>query len=62
MIKQILFDCGSVFAQMKFKDTMLKISGSEEIADYFIKNIWREGSRGFATTKGNWAHLRFLQN
>jgi len=52
MIKQILFDCGGVFAQMKFKDTMLKISGSDEIADYFIKNIWREGSPWLRYDKG----------
>ncbi|MBQ8893513.1 MAG: HAD family phosphatase [Clostridia bacterium] len=44
MIKQILFDCGGVLVEMKFKDTMLRISGNNEIADYFIKNIWAPGS------------------
>lgn len=44
MIKQILFDCGGVLTEMKFKDKMLEISGSEAVADYFIKNIWGEKS------------------
>jgi len=39
MIKQILFDCAGVLAQMKFKDTMLKISGSEEIAEYLSLDL-----------------------
>ena len=44
MIKQILFDCGGVLTEMKFKDKMLEISGSEAASDYFINNIWSEKS------------------
>lgn len=52
MIKQILFDCGGVFAHMKFRDMMLRISGSEEIADYFISHIWSPGSPWLLYDKG----------
>lgn len=52
MIKQILFDCGGVLVQMKFRDMMLKISGSEEIADYFISHIWGPGSPWIRYDKG----------
>lgn len=52
MIKQILFDCAGVLAQMKFKDTMRQIAGDEETAEYFIKNIWREGSPWLLYDKG----------
>ena len=52
MIKQILFDCGGVLAQMRLRDVMLKISGSEDVADYFIRNIWSKGSPWLRFDKG----------
>lgn len=52
MIKQILFDCGGVLAQMQLRDVMLKISGSEDVANYFIRNIWSKGSPWLRFDKG----------
>ena len=52
MIKQILFDCGGVLTEMKFKHKMLEISGSEAVADYFIQNIWGEKSPWHKYDKG----------
>lgn len=40
MIKQILFDCGGVLAELNFRQLMEKISGSRETADYFISRLW----------------------
>ena len=44
MIKQILFDCGGVLTHMGFRDLMLHISHSEEIAEYFITHLWAADS------------------
>ena len=52
MIKQILFDCAGVLAQMRFRDLMLKISGSEEIADYLMTHIWQPDSPWLLYDKG----------
>lgn len=52
MIKHIIFDCGGVLVEMKFREMMLKISGSEEIADYFIESIWSSGSPWLRYDKG----------
>ena len=52
MIKQILFDCGGVLVEMKFRDLMLEISGSKEIADYFMCRIWAKGSPWLLFDKG----------
>lgn len=40
MIKQILFDCGGVLVELKFRDLMLRISGSEERANFFFRHLW----------------------
>ena len=37
MIKQILFDCGGVLAELNFRELMAEISGSQEAADYHGK-------------------------
>lgn len=52
MIKQILFDCGGVLTELNFRDTMRKISGSDEIADYFMRHIWKPGSPWSRYDKG----------
>lgn len=52
MIKHILFDCAGVLTHMNFRDMMLKLSGSEEIADCFVANLWRPGSPWHLYDKG----------
>lgn len=52
MIKQILFDCGGVLTELNFRDAMLHISGSEEVADYFITHLWQPGSPWSLYDKG----------
>lgn len=44
MIKQILFDCGGVLAELNFRSLMEEISGSKEAADAFISRLWNEDS------------------
>lgn len=52
MIKQILFDCGGVFTRLEFKEHMLRVSGREEIAEYFFNNVWAPGSPWHLYDKG----------
>lgn len=52
MIKQILFDCAGVLTHMHFREMMLKISGSEEMADYFVRHLWAPGSPWHLHDKG----------
>ena len=44
MIKQILFDCGGVLAELNFRSLMEEISGSKEAADAFIGRLWNQDS------------------
>ena len=44
MIKQILFDCGGVLAELNFRTLMEQISGSKEAADAFISRLWNPDS------------------
>lgn len=44
MIKQILFDCGGVLVELNFRELMLKLSGSQEITEYFMNRIWHPDS------------------
>lgn len=44
MIKQILFDCGGVLAELNFHSLMEEISGSREAADAFISRLWNPDS------------------
>ena len=44
MIKQILFDCGGVLAELNFRELMADISGSRETAEDFIRMLWRPDS------------------
>ena len=44
MIKQILFDCGGVLAELNFRALMEEISGSKEAADAFIARLWNADS------------------
>jgi len=44
MIKNILFDCGGVLAQLNFRSLMEEISGSKEAADAFIARLWNPDS------------------
>ena len=44
MIKQILFDCGGVLAELNFRSLMEEISGSKEAADAFIRRLWNDDS------------------
>lgn len=44
MIKQILFDCGGVLAELNFRQLMEEISGSKEAADAFISKLWNADS------------------
>ena len=44
MIKQILFDCGGVLAELNFRSLMEQISGSPEAADAFIGRLWNPDS------------------
>lgn len=53
MIKNILFDCAGVLTEMNFRGTMLKLSGSEQIADCFIRNLWVPGSPWHLYDKGD---------
>ncbi len=52
MIKQILFDCGGVFVELKFREMMKELSGSDAVADYFVNNIWTAGSPWLLYDKG----------
>lgn len=52
MIKQILFDCAGVLTHMNFRGTMLRLSGSEEIADSFVAKLWLPGSPWHLYDKG----------
>lgn len=52
MIKQILFDCAGVLTEFNFRGIMLKISGSEEIADCFVSHLWTPGSPWHLYDKG----------
>lgn len=44
MIKQILFDCGGVLAELNFRSIMEEICGEKAIADYFISRLWSPDS------------------
>ena len=44
MIKQILFDCGGVLAELNFRALMEEISGSKEAAEAFISRLWNPDS------------------
>lgn len=52
MIKQILFDCAGVLTHMHFREMMLNISGSEEMANYFVRHLWAPGSPWHLHDKG----------
>jgi HAD superfamily hydrolase (TIGR01509 family) len=52
MIKQFLFDCGGVLVELNFRELMVEISGSQEIAEYFIRHIWQPGSPWLRYDKG----------
>ena len=52
MIKNILFDCAGVLTHMNFRGIMLEISGSEEISDCFVQNLWVPGSPWHLYDKG----------
>lgn len=52
MIKNILFDCAGVLTQMNFRGLMLDISGSEELADSLVANLWQPGSPWLLYDKG----------
>lgn len=52
MIKHILFDCAGVLTEMNFRGMMLDLSGSEEIADCFVANLWVPGSPWHLYDKG----------
>lgn len=52
MIKHILFDCAGVLTEMNFRGLMLKISGSEQIADDLVSNLWAPGSPWHLYDKG----------
>lgn len=52
MIKQILFDCAGVLTHMNFRGMMLTLSGSEEIADSFVANLWLPSSPWHLYDKG----------
>ena len=52
MIKNILFDCAGVLTHMNFRGMMLKLSGSEEIADLFVNHLWKPGSPWHLYDKG----------
>lgn len=52
MIKQILFDCAGVLTHMNFREMIRNISGSEELADYFIRHLWAPGSPWHLHDKG----------
>ena len=52
MIKQILFDCAGVLTEMNFRGMMLKLSGSEEIADCFVSHLWSPDSPWHLYDKG----------
>lgn len=60
MIKQIIFDCGGVLVEMKFRDMMLEISSSEQVTDYFMNNIWRSGSPWLRYDKGEIGNSEIL--
>ena len=44
MIKQILFDCGAVLVELNFRALVEEITGSKELAEGFIRHLWREDS------------------
>jgi len=44
MIRNILFDCGGVLAELNFRELMAEISGSQEAAEAFISRLWNPDS------------------
>ena len=52
MIKNILFDCAGVLTEMNFHGMMLRLSGSREIADLFVANLWKPNSPWHLYDKG----------
>ena len=53
MIKNILFDCAGVLTHMDFRAMMLKLSGSEVLADCFVNTLWSPGSPWFLYDRGD---------
>lgn len=52
MIKQFLLDCGGVLVELNFRQLMVEISGSREVAEYFVSHIWQPGSPWLRYDKG----------
>lgn len=52
MIKQVLFDCGGVLVELKFREFIKELSGSDEVADYFKSNLWSDRSPWLRYDKG----------
>ena len=52
MLFRSLFDCAGVLTQMNFHGMMLQLSGSQEIADCFVANLWKPGSPWHLYDKG----------
>ncbi len=44
MIKQILFDCGGVFVDVRYRELFEEITGDPEFAADIMKRFWAEGS------------------
>ena len=52
MIKQVLFDCGGVLVELKFREFIKELSGSDEVAEYFKNNLWSDRSPWLRYDKG----------
>lgn len=61
MIKQILFDCAGVLTHMNFRGLMQQLSGSEEIAELLVANLWRPGSPWHLYDKGEINSLQVVE-
>lgn len=62
MIKNILFDCAGVLTHMDFRAMMLKLSGSEVLADCFVNTLWSPVLLGSFMTEVIWILARSLLN
>lgn len=61
MIKNILFDCAGVLTHMNFRGMMLERSGSEEIADCFVANLWTPNSPWHLYDKGEMDSVQIVE-
>lgn len=54
MIKQILFDCGGVFVDVRYRELFEEITGDTAFAEDIMKRFWAEGSPWHLYDRGDY--------